>query len=105
MIASLVQVWRLTINFRNSKTSRILHPSLSGNAHVAIICFASSSEFYLGETLSTRQFAMRAKLVETKPLVNEVLDNSSQIKRLQRELAEARKLADGKENHPHKGRT
>ena len=40
---------------------------------------------------------MHAKLVKTKPQVNEVLDDSSLIKRLQRELAEARKLAAGKE--------
>lgn len=79
------------INFRDSKLTRILQPSLSGNARMAVICCATPSELYLEETRSTLLFASRAKLVKTRAQVNEVLDDRSLIRRLQRELAEARR--------------
>ncbi|CAB9497188.1 Kinesin-like protein [Seminavis robusta] len=83
------------INFRDSKLTRILQPSLSGNARMAVICCATPSELYLEETRSTLLFAQRAKLVKTRAQVNEVLDDRSIIRRLQRELAEARRQVPG----------
>jgi centromeric protein E len=83
------------INFRDSKLTRILQPSLSGNARMAVICCATPSELYLEETRSTLQFASRAKLVKTRAQVNEVLDDRSLIKKLQRELKEARDAGNG----------
>jgi centromeric protein E len=83
------------INFRDSKLTRILQPSLSGNARMAVICCATPSELYLEETRSTLQFASRAKLVKTRAQVNEVLDDRSVIRRLQRELALARRRGGG----------
>jgi centromeric protein E len=79
------------INFRDSKLTRILQPSLSGNANMAVICCATPSELYLEETRSTLQFASRAKLVKTNAQVNEVLDDRSIIRKLQLELAEAKR--------------
>lgn len=79
------------VNFRDSKLTRLLQPSLSGNARMAIVCCATSSELYLEETRSTLAFASRAKMVKTRAQVNEVLDDRSIIRRLQLELAEARK--------------
>jgi hypothetical protein len=81
------------INFRDSKLTRILQPSLSGNANMAVICCATPSELYLEETRSTLQFASRAKLVKTNAQVNEVLDDRSIIRKLQRELAEAKRYS------------
>ena len=78
------------VNFRDSKLTRILQPSLSGNARMAVICCATPSELYLEETRSTLQFANRAKLVKTRAKVNEVLDERSRILRLEKELAKAR---------------
>jgi centromeric protein E len=83
------------INFRDSKLTRILQPSLSGNARMAIICCATPSELYLEETRSTLAFASRAKLVKTNAKVNEVLDDRSVIRRLQKDLAKARAQAGG----------
>jgi len=85
------------INFRDSKLTRILQPSLSGNARMVIICCATPSELYLEETRSTLQFASRAKLVKTRAQVNEVMDDRSLIKKLQRELKEARYGGPGKD--------
>ena len=83
------------INFRDSKLTRILQPSLSGNARMAVICCATPSELYLEETRSTLQFASRAKLVKTNAQVNEVLDERSMIRRLQKQLAEAKRNQTG----------
>jgi len=85
------------INYRDSKLTRILQPSLSGNARMSVICCATPSELYLEETRSTLQFASRAKLVKTRAVVNEVLDDRALIKKLQKELSDARRLAGGKE--------
>ena len=54
------------VNFRDSKLTHLLQPSLSGNARMAVICCATPSELYLEETRSTLQFASRAKLVKTR---------------------------------------
>lgn len=58
---------------------------------MAVVCCATPSELYLEETRSTLQFASRAKLVKTNAQVNEVLDDRSTIRRLQKELAEAKR--------------
>ena len=89
------------INFRDSKLTRLLQPSLSGNAKMAIICCTTPSELYLEETRSTLLFAKRAKLVKTKPIVNEVLDANSMIKKLQKELARAKKAGGGEKALQH----
>jgi chromosome segregation ATPase len=83
------------INFRDSKLTRILQPSLSGNARMAVVCCATPSELYLEETRSTLLFASRAKLVKTNAQINEVLDDRSIIRRLQQELALARRHQSG----------
>lgn len=91
---SLGQPGSAHINFRDSKLTRILQPSLSGNARMAVICCATPSHLYLEETRSTLQFASRAKLVKTNAKINEVIDERSLIKKLQKELAQAKKLID-----------
>lgn len=52
------------IPYRDSKLTRILQPSLGGNAHVAIICTATPSDKCLEETINTFKFAARAKQVD-----------------------------------------
>eukprot|EP00591_Stephanopyxis_turris_P018414 CAMPEP_0195539524 /NCGR_PEP_ID=MMETSP0794_2-20130614/50096_1 /TAXON_ID=515487 /ORGANISM="Stephanopyxis turris, Strain CCMP 815" /LENGTH=656 /DNA_ID=CAMNT_0040673561 /DNA_START=809 /DNA_END=2776 /DNA_ORIENTATION=- len=77
------------VNFRDSKLTRILQPSLSGNARVAVICCATPSDQYLEETRSTLQFAYRAKEVKLKAEVNEIVDDRTLMLRMERELAKA----------------
>lgn len=74
------------VNFRDSKLTRLLQPSLSGNAKMSIVCCITSAAAYLEETRSTLAFASRAKLVVTNAKVNEVVDETSQIRRLKKEL-------------------
>ena len=51
------------VSFRDSKLTRLLQPSLSGNAKMAVVCCITPSNAYIEETRSTLQFASRAKLV------------------------------------------
>jgi centromeric protein E len=74
------------VNFRDSKLTRLLQPSLSGNARMSIVCCITPADRYLEETRSTLQFASRAKLVVTHATVNEVVDEAAQIRRLKREI-------------------
>ena len=78
------------INYRDSKLTRILKPSLSGNARMAVICCISPSGKFVEETRSTLQFASRAKLVKTKATANEVIeDDAGLIAQLRLENANA----------------
>ena len=76
------------VNYRDSKLTRILQSSLSGNARMAVICCATLSDAYTEETKSTLQFASRAKLVKTRASANEIDEDPSVIKKLQREVAQ-----------------
>lgn len=81
------------VNYRDSKLTRVLQPSLSGNARLAFICCATLSAMYTEETKSTLQFASRIKHVKTKSRVNlmEEEDDSSTASHLREELMEMKR--------------
>jgi hypothetical protein len=82
------------VNYRDSKLTRILKPSLSGNARMAVICCISPSANYVDETRSTLQFATRAKLVKTSAVKNTVaLSDADIIAKLRLEI-ESLKIAN-----------
>lgn len=60
------------IPFRDSKLTRILQPSLSGNARVSVICTVSPVLSSIEESVNTLKFAERVKLVVTSAKANEV---------------------------------
>ena len=91
------------INYRDSKLTRILQPSLSGNSRMAVLCCASLSPLYMEETRSTLKFASRAKMVHLKAVKNEVLDDRALIRTLQKQLAEAKKALALAEVREEKG--
>ncbi|KAL7453016.1 hypothetical protein ACHAWC_004713 [Mediolabrus comicus] len=62
------------INYRDSKLTRILKPSLSGNARMGAICCISPDMQYSEETKSTLDFATRTMLVTTNAKSNEVVE-------------------------------
>ena len=73
------------IGYRDSKLTRILKPSLQGEACVAIICCASPMRVDVEETRSTLKFAASAKLIKINPTVNEVSDTA--VSKLKDELS------------------
>ncbi|EXB43288.1 Kinesin-related protein 11 [Morus notabilis] len=75
------------INYRDSKLTRILQPSLGGNARTAIICTLSPARSHVEQTRNTLLFACCAKEVSTKAQVNVVMSDKALVKHLQKELA------------------
>jgi len=67
------------INYRDSKLTRILKPSLSGNARMGAICCISPAVQYSEETKSTLDFATRTMLVTTNAKSNEVVEHDDAL--------------------------
>ncbi|XP_045847974.1 kinesin-like protein KIF15 isoform X1 [Meles meles] len=75
--------------YRDSKLTFLLRDSLGGNAKTAIIANVHPGSRCFGETLSTLNFAQRAKLIKNKAVVNE--DTQGNVSQLQ---AEVKRLKD-----------
>lgn len=79
------------IGYRDSKLTRVLQPSLSGNAKLAFICCITASGLFLEETKSTLQFAQRIKHVKTASKINlKAANKNDVIKRMQDDLDDAK---------------
>ncbi|MCQ2817957.1 MAG: hypothetical protein MJ252_11890, partial [archaeon] len=65
------------IHFRDSKLTYLLKDSLGGNSKTYIISNVSPSIVNYGETISTLNFAQRAKLVKNKATINEISSSNS----------------------------
>lgn len=87
------------ICYRDSKLTFLLRDSLGGNAKTYIIANVHPGSKCFGETLSTLQFAQRAKLIKNKAMVNE--DTQGNVRQLQ---AEVRKLKEQLANALSQGR-
>uniref|UniRef100_A0A8I3NU78 Kinesin-like protein KIF15 n=1 Tax=Canis lupus familiaris TaxID=9615 RepID=A0A8I3NU78_CANLF len=79
--------------YRDSKLTFLLRDSLGGNAKTAIIANIHPGSRCFGETLSTLNFAQRAKLIKNKAVVNEdtqgnVSQLQAEVKRLKEQLAQ-----------------
>ncbi|KAF7647426.1 hypothetical protein LDENG_00172690, partial [Lucifuga dentata] len=77
------------ICYRDSKLTFLLRDSLGGNAKTYIIANVHPGSKCFGETLSTLQFAQRAKLIKNTAVINE--DMQGNVRQLQ---AEVKKLKD-----------
>ncbi|KAJ8647924.1 hypothetical protein MRB53_000947 [Persea americana] len=75
------------IPYRDSKLTRILQPSLGGNARTAIICTMSPARSHIEQSRNTLLFATCAKEVVTSAQVNVVMSDKALVKHLQKELA------------------
>ena len=80
------------IPYRDSKLTRILQPSLGGNAKTAIICNITPAFVHADESHSTLRFACRAKRVVNNAMVNEVLSDAAVLKRQAKEIEELRRV-------------
>ncbi|XP_025073915.1 kinesin-related protein 4-like [Pogonomyrmex barbatus] len=72
------------INFRDSKLTRLLQPSLGGNALTVIICAVTPAA--LDETQCTLSFAARARNIKNKPQLNEVMSDGVLLKRYAKQI-------------------
>uniref|UniRef100_A0A671LSF9 Kinesin-like protein n=1 Tax=Sinocyclocheilus anshuiensis TaxID=1608454 RepID=A0A671LSF9_9TELE len=88
------------ICYRDSKLTFLLRDSLGGNAKTYIIANVHPGSKCFGETLSTLQFAQRAKLIKNKAMVNE--DTQGNVRQLQAEVRKLKEqLANALSQAPH----
>lgn len=85
------------IPYRESKLTRLLQESLGGRTKTSIIATVSPGHRDLEETLSTLEYAHRAKNIQNKPEINQKLtkklalkEYSEEIDRLKRDLMASR---------------
>ncbi|KAM0877192.1 hypothetical protein ACQ4PT_035653 [Festuca glaucescens] len=74
------------VPYRDSKLTRLLRDSLGGRTKTCIIATVSPSVHCLDETLSTLDYAHRAKSIKNRPEVNQKMMKSTLIKDLYGEI-------------------
>ncbi|KAL7417969.1 P-loop containing nucleoside triphosphate hydrolase protein [Mrakia frigida] len=86
------------VAYRNSKLTRMLQPSLSGDSKVSVICTLNPSAQALSETNSTLNFATGLKLVRLTATKKEVIeDPHALIQQYQVEIAQLKQQLQEKE--------
>ncbi|KZT43759.1 kinesin-domain-containing protein [Sistotremastrum suecicum HHB10207 ss-3] len=89
------------VPFRNSKLTRMLQPSLSGNARISVICTLNPDSSAIAESTSTLLFAQRVKRVQLNALKKEVVDTDALIERYRKEIEDLkRRLAEREKDGP-----
>jgi len=85
------------VPYRESKLTRLLQDSLGGKTKTSIIATVSPSHCNLEETLSTLDYASRAKNIKNKPEVNQkftkkalIKEYTDEIEKLKRDLVATR---------------
>uniref|UniRef100_A0A7N0UKJ5 Kinesin motor domain-containing protein n=1 Tax=Kalanchoe fedtschenkoi TaxID=63787 RepID=A0A7N0UKJ5_KALFE len=78
------------VPYRDSKLTRLLRDSLGGKTKTCIIATVSPSVHCLEETLSTLDYAHRAKNIKNKPEVNQKMMKSALMKDLYTEISRLR---------------
>lgn len=68
------------VPYRESKLTRLLQDSLGGRTKTYIIATVSPAKSNLEETLSTLEYALRAKSIRNKPEVNQRMSRNALIK-------------------------
>ncbi|KAL0025519.1 hypothetical protein WJX77_008758 [Trebouxia sp. C0004] len=94
VIMELVEAQRqgrrhIHIPYRDSRLTFLLQDSLGGNAKTMIIANVSPCRMCAQETLSTLQFASRAKHIRNKAVINQ--DTNGDVAMLQREVMRLRR--------------
>ena len=79
------------IPYRDSKLTRLLQPSLSGNAQVSIICTISPSFKHIEESHNTLKFASRAKRIKQEASITEVIDEQTLLQQYREEIESLKK--------------
>jgi len=74
------------IPYRDSKLTRLLQPSLGGNAQIAIVCNVSPHSEHVEETHNTLKFASRAKRIKQTAVVNVGVDDATLLRQYKEEI-------------------
>ncbi|CAD6339888.1 unnamed protein product [Miscanthus lutarioriparius] len=82
------------VPFRDSKLTRLLQSSLSGQGRVSLICTVTPASSNSEETHNTLKFAHRAKHIEIQVSQNKIMDEKSLIKKYQNEICQLKEELD-----------
>ncbi|KAF2692037.1 kinesin-domain-containing protein [Lentithecium fluviatile CBS 122367] len=74
------------IPYRESKLTRLLQDSLGGRTKTCIIATLSPAKSNLEETISTLDYAFRAKNIRNKPQVNQLMSKKTLLKEFTSEI-------------------
>ena len=74
------------IPYRESKLTRLLQDSLGGRTKTCIIATVSPAKSNLEETISTLDYAFRAKNIKNKPQVNQMVSKKTLLKEFAAEI-------------------
>ncbi|KAA1474778.1 kinesin-domain-containing protein [Dentipellis sp. KUC8613] len=85
------------VPFRDSKLTRMLQPSLSGNARISVICTINPDINAIPESMSTLLFAQRIKKVQLNAKKKEIVDTDALLERYRQEIEELKKRLAEKE--------
>uniref|UniRef100_A0A1J3GK69 Kinesin-like protein KIN12B n=5 Tax=Noccaea caerulescens TaxID=107243 RepID=A0A1J3GK69_NOCCA len=89
------------IPYRDSRLTFLLQESLGGNAKLAMVCAVSPSQSCRSETFSTLRFAQRAKAIQNKAVVNEVMqDDVNFLREVIRQLRDELQRVKENGNNP-----
>ncbi|KAI0895705.1 kinesin-domain-containing protein [Annulohypoxylon nitens] len=78
------------IPYRESKLTRLLQDSLGGRTKTCIIATISPAKSNLEETISTLDYAFRAKNIRNKPQVNQRINKETLLRELTHEIERLR---------------
>ena len=84
------------IPYRDSKLTRLLQNSLGGNCKTSMIAMISPYDGSFNESISTLNFAKRAKSIRIKASINEELNQNALISQYETELNRLRKELEEK---------
>ncbi|KAJ5109615.1 hypothetical protein N7532_002260 [Penicillium argentinense] len=74
------------IPYRESKLTRLLQDSLGGRTKTCIIATVSPSRSNLEETISTLDYAFRAKNIRNKPQINSIISKNKLLREIGMEI-------------------
>lgn len=93
------------VPYRNSKLTRLLQPSLSGDARISVVCTMNPDAHAVTESTNTLQFASRIKRVQLSAKKKEVVDTDALIERYRKEIEELKaKLTEREAEAPERNR-
>ncbi|CAK5270175.1 unnamed protein product [Mycena citricolor] len=85
------------VPYRNSKLTRMLQPSLSGNARISVVCTINPDSNAVTETMSTLQFARRIKGVQLNAQKKEIVDTDALIEKYRKEIEDLKRRLEERE--------
>lgn len=93
------------VPYRNSKLTRLLQPSLSGDARISVICTINPDANAVAESTSTLLFAQRIKRVQLNAKKKEIVDTDALIERYRKEIEDLKnKLSEREAEAPARTR-